>query len=120
MRQMWNFSDDHQPLPYTIMITTTLEHFRVSTTRESEILLDARDNIPCEDKGYFFEKQRGEERFEELSTLRVKEETEEESWKPRLSERFSPERERITWDGEILGYTRGFSPERELSRLGEK
>ncbi|KAF1888698.1 hypothetical protein Lal_00036739 [Lupinus albus] len=38
----------------------------------------------------------------------------------RLSERFSPERERITWDGEILGYTGGFSPERELSRLGEK
>ncbi|KAF1866913.1 hypothetical protein Lal_00018299 [Lupinus albus] len=38
----------------------------------------------------------------------------------RLSERFSPERERITWEGEILGYTGGFSPERELSRLGEK
>ncbi|KAF1878047.1 hypothetical protein Lal_00041796 [Lupinus albus] len=34
--------------------------------------------------------------------------------------RFSPERERITWEGEILGYTGGFSPERELSRLGEK
>ncbi|KAF1891530.1 hypothetical protein Lal_00012422 [Lupinus albus] len=42
------------------------------------------------------------------------------SWKPRLSERFSSERERITWEGEILGYTGGFSPERELSRLGEK
>ncbi|KAF1881728.1 hypothetical protein Lal_00032199, partial [Lupinus albus] len=42
------------------------------------------------------------------------------SWKSRLSERFSPERERITWEGEILGYTGGFSPERELSRLGEK
>ncbi|KAF1896073.1 hypothetical protein Lal_00042335 [Lupinus albus] len=37
-----------------------------------------------------------------------------QSWKSRLSERFSPERERITWDGEILGY------KRELSRLGEK
>ncbi|KAF1866146.1 hypothetical protein Lal_00031450, partial [Lupinus albus] len=43
-----------------------------------------------------------------------------QSWKSRLSERFSPERERITWEGEILGYTGGFSPERELSRLGEK
>ncbi|KAF1863144.1 hypothetical protein Lal_00045136 [Lupinus albus] len=32
----------------------------------------------------------------------------------------SLERERITWEGEILGYTGGFSPERELSRLGEK
>ncbi|KAF1892225.1 hypothetical protein Lal_00036586 [Lupinus albus] len=42
------------------------------------------------------------------------------SWKPRLIERFSPERERITWEGEILDYTRGFSPERELSRLGQK
>ncbi|KAF1868277.1 hypothetical protein Lal_00018798 [Lupinus albus] len=42
------------------------------------------------------------------------------SWKPRLIERFSPERERITWEGEILDYTGGFSPERELSRLGEK
>ncbi|KAF1888284.1 hypothetical protein Lal_00046695 [Lupinus albus] len=42
------------------------------------------------------------------------------SWKPRLSERFSPERERITWEGEIVGYTGGFSLERELSRLGEK
>ncbi|KAF1859993.1 hypothetical protein Lal_00027841 [Lupinus albus] len=41
-------------------------------------------------------------------------------WKSRLSERFSPEREGITWEGEILGYTGGFSPERELSRLGEK
>ncbi|KAF1871997.1 hypothetical protein Lal_00012216 [Lupinus albus] len=38
----------------------------------------------------------------------------------RLSERFSPERERLTWDGEILEYTGRFSPERELSRLGEK
>ncbi|KAF1864389.1 hypothetical protein Lal_00022047 [Lupinus albus] len=43
-----------------------------------------------------------------------------DSWKSRLSERFSPERERITWEGEILDYTGGFSPERELSRLGEK
>ncbi|KAF1870608.1 hypothetical protein Lal_00025925 [Lupinus albus] len=42
-----------------------------------------------------------------------------QSWKSCLSERFSPERERITWEGEILGYTGGFSPERELSRLGE-
>ncbi|KAF1896152.1 hypothetical protein Lal_00027225 [Lupinus albus] len=42
-----------------------------------------------------------------------------ESWKSRLSERFSPERERILWEGEILGYTGGFSPERELSRLSE-
>ncbi|KAF1891571.1 hypothetical protein Lal_00015171, partial [Lupinus albus] len=38
----------------------------------------------------------------------------------RLSERFSPERERLTWEGEVLGYTGGFSPERRLSRLGEK
>ncbi|KAF1888435.1 hypothetical protein Lal_00011206 [Lupinus albus] len=43
-----------------------------------------------------------------------------QSWKSLLSERFSPERERITWEGEILDYTGGFSPERELSRLGEK
>ncbi|KAF1871057.1 hypothetical protein Lal_00020791 [Lupinus albus] len=33
---------------------------------------------------------------------------------------FSLERERCIWEGEILGYTGGFSPERELSRLGEK
>ncbi|KAF1884287.1 hypothetical protein Lal_00042939 [Lupinus albus] len=39
---------------------------------------------------------------------------------PRLSERFSPGRERLTWEGEILEYTGRFSPERELSRLGEK
>ncbi|KAF1898725.1 hypothetical protein Lal_00028236 [Lupinus albus] len=39
---------------------------------------------------------------------------------PRLSERFSPERERITWEGEILDYTGRFSPERELPRLCEK
>ncbi|KAF1872196.1 hypothetical protein Lal_00039357 [Lupinus albus] len=43
-----------------------------------------------------------------------------QSWKSRLSERFSPKRERITWEGKILGYTGGFSPKRELSRLGEK
>ncbi|KAF1862577.1 hypothetical protein Lal_00014117 [Lupinus albus] len=43
-----------------------------------------------------------------------------QSWKFRLSERFSPERERITWEGEILGYTGRFSFERELPRLGEK
>ncbi|KAF1894767.1 hypothetical protein Lal_00021061 [Lupinus albus] len=43
-----------------------------------------------------------------------------QSWKSCLSERFSPERERITWESEILGYTGGFSPERELSRLSEK
>ncbi|KAF1859073.1 hypothetical protein Lal_00000899 [Lupinus albus] len=43
-----------------------------------------------------------------------------QSWKSRLSERFSPERERLTWEGEIMNYTGGFSPERELSRLGEK
>ncbi|KAF1866187.1 hypothetical protein Lal_00024184 [Lupinus albus] len=42
------------------------------------------------------------------------------SWDPRLSERFSLGRERFTWEGEILGYTGEFSPERELSRLGEK
>ncbi|KAF1892722.1 hypothetical protein Lal_00042613 [Lupinus albus] len=39
---------------------------------------------------------------------------------PCLSEIFSLERERFTWEGEILGYTGGFLPERELSRLGEK
>ncbi|KAF1888512.1 hypothetical protein Lal_00011285 [Lupinus albus] len=39
---------------------------------------------------------------------------------PRLSERFSLGRERLTWEGETLGYTRGFSLEQELSRLGEK
>ncbi|KAF1883579.1 hypothetical protein Lal_00043265, partial [Lupinus albus] len=39
---------------------------------------------------------------------------------PRLIERFSHERERITWEGEILDYTGGFSPKRELSRLCEK
>ncbi|KAF1898724.1 hypothetical protein Lal_00028235 [Lupinus albus] len=38
----------------------------------------------------------------------------------RLSERFSPGRGRLTWKAEILGYTGGFSPERGLSRLGEK
>ncbi|KAF1864566.1 hypothetical protein Lal_00043207 [Lupinus albus] len=38
----------------------------------------------------------------------------------RLSERFSPGRGRLTWESEILGYTGGFSPERKLSRLGEK
>ncbi|KAF1888116.1 hypothetical protein Lal_00039156 [Lupinus albus] len=43
-----------------------------------------------------------------------------QSWDPRLSERFSPGRERLTWEGEILHYTGEFSPERELSRLGEK
>ncbi|KAF1864648.1 hypothetical protein Lal_00039284 [Lupinus albus] len=37
----------------------------------------------------------------------------------RLSEGFSPVRERLTWEGEILGYTRGFSPERGLARLSE-
>ncbi|KAF1863166.1 hypothetical protein Lal_00012476 [Lupinus albus] len=42
-----------------------------------------------------------------------------QSWKFRLSERFSLERERINWEDEILGYTGEFSPERELSRLGE-
>ncbi|KAF1892751.1 hypothetical protein Lal_00042644 [Lupinus albus] len=41
-------------------------------------------------------------------------------WDPRLSRRFSLGRERFTWEGEILGYTREFSPEQELSRLGEK
>ncbi|KAF1877991.1 hypothetical protein Lal_00041740, partial [Lupinus albus] len=50
----------------------------------------------------------------------LKREGTKSSWKPRLIERFSPERERITWEGEILGYTGGFSPERELSRLGKK
>ncbi|KAF1881772.1 hypothetical protein Lal_00014521 [Lupinus albus] len=42
------------------------------------------------------------------------------SWDSRLSEGFSPGRERLTWEGEILGYTGRFSPERELTRLGEK
>ncbi|KAF1894174.1 hypothetical protein Lal_00004096, partial [Lupinus albus] len=44
----------------------------------------------------------------------------EKSWDSRLSERFLPGRERLTWEGEILGYTEGFSTERELARLGEK
>ncbi|KAF1898757.1 hypothetical protein Lal_00000659 [Lupinus albus] len=38
----------------------------------------------------------------------------------RLSEVFSPGRERLTWEGEIMGYTGGFSLERELARLSEK
>ncbi|KAF1888535.1 hypothetical protein Lal_00011308 [Lupinus albus] len=42
------------------------------------------------------------------------------SWKPRLIQRFSLERERCIWEGEILGYTGGFSPERELYHPGEK
>ncbi|KAF1892760.1 hypothetical protein Lal_00042654 [Lupinus albus] len=41
------------------------------------------------------------------------------SWESRLSEKVSSGRERFTWEGEILGYTEGFSPERELSRLSE-
>ncbi|KAF1874311.1 hypothetical protein Lal_00013750 [Lupinus albus] len=41
-----------------------------------------------------------------------------QSWKPRLIERFSPERKRISWEGEILDYTRGFSPGREMAILG--
>ncbi|KAF1880019.1 hypothetical protein Lal_00022146 [Lupinus albus] len=42
------------------------------------------------------------------------------SWKPRLIQRFSLERERCIWEGEILGYTGGFSPEQELYHPGEK
>ncbi|KAF1888549.1 hypothetical protein Lal_00011322 [Lupinus albus] len=37
----------------------------------------------------------------------------------RLSEGFSPGRERLTWEGEILGYTEGFSAERGLAQLSE-
>ncbi|KAF1865927.1 hypothetical protein Lal_00033389 [Lupinus albus] len=40
------------------------------------------------------------------------------SWKPRLIERFSPERKRISWEGEILDYTGGFSTGREMAILG--
>ncbi|KAF1863123.1 hypothetical protein Lal_00015604 [Lupinus albus] len=40
------------------------------------------------------------------------------SWKPRLIERFWPERKRISWEGEILDYTGGFSPGREMAILG--
>ncbi|KAF1878115.1 hypothetical protein Lal_00015101 [Lupinus albus] len=36
-----------------------------------------------------------------------------------MSEGFSLGRERFTWEGEILGYVDGFSPERELARLSE-
>ncbi|KAF1881598.1 hypothetical protein Lal_00039814 [Lupinus albus] len=43
-----------------------------------------------------------------------------EFWKPRLIQRFSLERERCIWEGEILGYTGGFSPERELYHPSEK
>ncbi|KAF1892969.1 hypothetical protein Lal_00043223 [Lupinus albus] len=46
--------------------------------------------------------------------------TKYQSSDPRLSARFSPERERITWEGEILDYTGRFSPKREFPRLGEK
>ncbi|KAF1877227.1 hypothetical protein Lal_00011998 [Lupinus albus] len=42
-----------------------------------------------------------------------------QSWDSRLSEGLSPGRERLTWEGEILGYTEGFSLEREWSRLSE-
>ncbi|KAF1891890.1 hypothetical protein Lal_00016920 [Lupinus albus] len=42
-----------------------------------------------------------------------------QKWDSRLSEGFSPGRERLTWEGEILGYTEGFSPERGLARLSE-
>ncbi|KAF1870711.1 hypothetical protein Lal_00026374 [Lupinus albus] len=38
-----------------------------------------------------------------------------QSWNPRLSERFSPGREKLTWECEILGYTGGFSPRREMA-----
>ncbi|KAF1892951.1 hypothetical protein Lal_00015272 [Lupinus albus] len=34
---------------------------------------------------------------------------------PRLSERFSPGRERLTWEGKIQEYTRRFSPGREIA-----
>ncbi|KAF1881835.1 hypothetical protein Lal_00015300 [Lupinus albus] len=40
-------------------------------------------------------------------------------WDSRLSEGFSPGRELLTWEGEILGYTEGFSLERGLARLSE-
>ncbi|KAF1886010.1 hypothetical protein Lal_00021289 [Lupinus albus] len=49
-----------------------------------------------------------------------RESSSKQSWDSRLSERFFPGRERLTWEGEILGYTGRFSPEREWSRLGEK
>ncbi|KAF1876719.1 hypothetical protein Lal_00031534 [Lupinus albus] len=42
------------------------------------------------------------------------------SWKPRLIQRFSLERERCIGEGEIVGYSGGFSPERELYHPREK
>ncbi|KAF1881892.1 hypothetical protein Lal_00038534 [Lupinus albus] len=43
-----------------------------------------------------------------------------QSWDSRLSDVFLLGRERLTWEGEILSYTGGFSPERELAHLSEK
>ncbi|KAF1863071.1 hypothetical protein Lal_00018918 [Lupinus albus] len=42
-----------------------------------------------------------------------------QSRKPRLIQRFSLERERCIWEGEILGYTGGFSPKREFNTLAQ-
>ncbi|KAF1889024.1 hypothetical protein Lal_00042993 [Lupinus albus] len=43
-----------------------------------------------------------------------------QSWDSRLSEGFSLGREKLTWEDEILGYTRGYSPGRGLARLSEE
>ncbi|KAF1879728.1 hypothetical protein Lal_00039740 [Lupinus albus] len=90
MQQMWHVCDSQSPLPYAIFITKILEHFGVSLVGETKVALTL-----CESK------------------IDVEVDS-------RLSERFSPERERLTWEGQILENRGRFSPEPELSRLGEK
>ncbi|KAF1869626.1 hypothetical protein Lal_00017201 [Lupinus albus] len=78
-------------------------------------------NLACKTDEDFSEMR--EKVYNECSRLRSKQnsssmenvdnatEDQYQSSDPRLSERFSLERERFTWEGEILGYTGGFSPE---------
>ncbi|KAF1855395.1 hypothetical protein Lal_00035529 [Lupinus albus] len=74
-------------------------HKRMSTRRNKCILIDMGSGVPHSLK------------FESVIGIL-------NSWKPRLIERFSPERKRISWEGEILDYTGRFSPGREMAILG--
>ncbi|KAF1874102.1 hypothetical protein Lal_00041546 [Lupinus albus] len=96
--------------------TNTKEHCKAITIRGGKVISpDFGKNLTVEKEVLNNEKSVGEK--EDSGENKDKEIY--QSCDSRLSEGFSPQRERLTWEGEILGYTGGFSLERELGRLSE-
>ncbi|KAF1879748.1 hypothetical protein Lal_00039691 [Lupinus albus] len=141
MQQMWHICGSQSLLPYAIIITKILEHFGVSLDGETKLALNLRESkvdVEVIHKMGFVIDPVTRRTYKHRTDRQTAPTDQPEPTAPNLPESHAPSssstampsnqmiidemvpgRECLTWVSGILGYTEGFSPERELSRLSE-